>query len=276
MTNSVLVYGDQGVSLEYLEAAVESIQGCFPGVKVRRTSAAEIRAGGWEDSCLALVVPGGRDRPYCEDLSTVGTDSVRSFVQNGGLYYGFCAGAYFASKNIVFEPGTENEIVESRPLNFFPGTARGSIVRPYRYNSTFGAALVKIRVAGLEHGSENLETVLYSDGGCAFLTDDNDPRVDNVEVLASYSDPVLQRQGIHDRVAAVVRIRVENGVVVLSGVHPEVSMKRIELWQSTRGSPVLPEQDAFGEASDLTQDTQRQHVLNYMFNDLGARLSQIH
>uniref|UniRef100_A0A7S2ZF82 Biotin-protein ligase N-terminal domain-containing protein n=1 Tax=Rhodosorus marinus TaxID=101924 RepID=A0A7S2ZF82_9RHOD len=239
MTKSVLVYGDQGVSLDYLEAAVESIEGCFPHVQVRRTSAAEIRAGGWEDSCLALVVPGGRDRPYCEDLSTAGTDSVRSFVKNGGLYYGFCAGAYFASKNIVFEPGTENEIVESRPLNFFPGTARGSIVRPYRYNSTLGAALVRVTVTGLAHRSENLGAVLYSDGGCAFITDESDPRVDNVEVLASYSDSVLERQGIHGCVAAVVRVRVENGVVVLSGVHPEVSMKRIELWQSTRGKLTL-------------------------------------
>lgn len=48
------------------------------------------------------------------------------YVQSGGSYLGLCAGAYYASSQVEFEPGSTLEVVGDRELDFFPGTARGA------------------------------------------------------------------------------------------------------------------------------------------------------
>jgi Biotin-protein ligase, N terminal len=54
------------------------------------------------------------------------------FVElDGGAYLGFCAGAYYASRRVVFEEGTRAEVRGERELAFFPGTALGSVVPGY-------------------------------------------------------------------------------------------------------------------------------------------------
>jgi glutamine amidotransferase-like uncharacterized protein len=53
------------------------------------------------------------------------TLTAAEFVQSGGAYLGLCAGAYYATARVVFEPGTPMEVVGDRELAFFPGIGRG-------------------------------------------------------------------------------------------------------------------------------------------------------
>jgi glutamine amidotransferase-like uncharacterized protein len=53
--------------------------------------------------------------------------SAAEFVElAGGSYLGLCAGAYYGSSRVVFEPGTPLEVIGDRELAFFPGIARGA------------------------------------------------------------------------------------------------------------------------------------------------------
>lgn len=54
---------------------------------------------------------------------------LAEFVEAGGSYLGFCAGAYFAASRVEFEVGTSMEVTGERQLAFFPGVARGSVVQ---------------------------------------------------------------------------------------------------------------------------------------------------
>lgn len=74
----------------------------------------------WEQSCALFVMPGGRDLPFVKDFfGTMGNGiagrRVKTWMEaSGGRYLGICAGAYFASKQVTFERGTEMEVTGQR------------------------------------------------------------------------------------------------------------------------------------------------------------------
>jgi len=76
-----------------------------------------------------LIIPGGWagevdqwGRKGYGSMSSEAIDKIREFVKDGGSYYGICAGAYFASVNVIWEGGLfHNE------LALFNGTSIGPI-----------------------------------------------------------------------------------------------------------------------------------------------------
>ena len=46
-------------------------------VQVASLDTAELLAGGWQDGCLLLVLPGGADLPYCKHLNGRGNTLIR-------------------------------------------------------------------------------------------------------------------------------------------------------------------------------------------------------
>jgi biotin---protein ligase len=52
---------------------------------------------------------------------------------------GLCAGAYYACRNVVFEPGSELEVCGKRELSFFAGTAVGAVCAGFNYKNEQGA-----------------------------------------------------------------------------------------------------------------------------------------
>lgn len=221
---TVLVYADRGTSPRFVRAVLSSVRQLFPSAAVRPVFASELVKPGWESSTAAIVFPGGRDIPYLEELRGAGNARIRRYVHDGGVYIGFCAGAYYASDRISFEAGSNIQVIGDRELGFFPGLALGAVARPYTYSDESGACLVPLRRfhPGSHHDEEDV--LAYSNGGCAFILDEKEPRSSNVETLARYCAPVCERQGLTDLLLpAVVRVRVGQGVAVLSGVHPELS-----------------------------------------------------
>lgn len=167
---------------------------------------------GWHKKTRLLIFPGGRDIPYHQALQGNKNQSIIDFVQNGGSFLGICAGGYFGSAAIEFERDGPLEVLGSRELKFFPGIARGPAYGPgkFSYRNQCGAQIAKLIVDSVSISSTS---AAYYNGGCAFVDAE---AYERVSILARYSD-------IQDQPAAIVKCKVGDGQVVLSGVHPEYS-----------------------------------------------------
>lgn len=204
MSYKILIYNDKGVS-STSAAHIKKELMRYPTLSVSYINAEEICDGKWEQA-QALFVPGGADIPYHEALRGVGNKNIQTFVQEGGTYYGICAGAYYGCASIEFEKGFKNEVIGERELQFFQGVAVGTLFSPgsYSYHSDRGARDAQIAYGGQEH------TVHYH-GGCTFSGEDS-----SSEVLARYSE-------LPGSPPAIIKCQVGKGAAILSGVHYEYS-----------------------------------------------------
>lgn len=169
----------------------------------KRITATSIIEGGLAPFSL-FIMPGGRDRPYMAALKGIGNAQIRSFVENGGIYLGICAGAYYGCKRVEFDRGFPLEVCEDRELSFFPGTAVGPAYGKgtFEYESQKGARLAKIGTAnGIFHS--------YYNGGCLFEGD-----FPHVRILGRYLD-------LSGHPPAIIECSIGKGKAILSGVHLE-------------------------------------------------------
>lgn len=166
-------------------------------------TAAEIIDGYLEQFSI-FIMPGGRDRPYHTALRGPGNAEIRKFVENGGLYLGICAGAYYASAQVEFDKGFPLEVCEERELQFFKGKAIGPAFGKgtFEYSSEKGA-----RLAQIETGMGIFS--IYYNGGCLFQGD-----FSNVRILGRYLE-------LPHKPPAIIECNVGKGRAILSGVHWE-------------------------------------------------------
>ena len=214
---------------------------------VEKTDAVSVVGGELETRCSLLVMPGGRDLPYCSRLNGPGNERIRNFVGKGGSYLGLCAGGYYGAARVEFSVGDPLiEVVGPRELNFYPGVARGPVFPGFRYDSNAGAQLCSIsfsRYTGLFKKLTELPSLpVFYNGGCYFSEDrkvsekTGGDLVTNVEVLATYDTPSVEHGSddaqldvqlpdgpapYPDAPAAIVSMDYGRGRVVLSGVHIE-------------------------------------------------------
>jgi len=175
------------------------------GVEVALVNAKDLSNQLKKTNCRLLVMPGGRDRPYHASLGVEGAKMIRQFVEQGGSFLGLCAGAYFASARVLFQPGTEMQVDEERPLALFPGTAWGTVTGPeFKYSSEAGTVAVDLG-SGL---------IVYYNGGCAFKLEEG--------AMSAESEVVARYEEVQDKPPAVIRRHVASGKVILSGVHWEI------------------------------------------------------
>ncbi|KAG1502675.1 hypothetical protein G6F46_010350 [Rhizopus delemar] len=187
---------------------------------VMKVDATTLKNEPWEESCSLLVIPGGRDTPYCEDLKNAANDKIRQYVKQGGSYLGLCAGAYYASHEIEFEKNTAMEITGSRPLGFFPGLCRGTVYPGFVYNSEKGARSVSVT-----YGQETIK--IYYNGGGYFVDAEKVG-----QVICRYQDTSE---------AAGVLCRVGQGSALLFGVHPEYDIRLVDLSDHPEKEQILQE-----------------------------------
>lgn len=185
----IAVYDGPGVSEESFARSYERFEAC--GV----VTPTDVRRGVL--SYDGIVMPGGADRFYDSELCGIGNANLRKFVEQGGTYFGICAGGYYGGSFVDFAKGTLIEVQEERELGFFPGSVRGPHLAPYEYGSESGALDVLVTWEG---GSE----LVYYNGGGYFVGA-------NRGVLATYPDGK----------AAIVSCSVGKGKAILSGVHYE-------------------------------------------------------
>ncbi|KAI8341457.1 biotin-protein ligase [Chlamydoabsidia padenii] len=212
---NILLYQDRGTAPNSVRQTYQSLKSLVGhAYDIIHVNAQVLRTEPWETHCAMLVIPGGRDLPYCQDLQGMTNQRIRRFVENGGRYMGICAGAYYGSSMVEFEKGNSlMEVCGPRELGFYPGLSRGTIYPGFIYNSERGARSVSIQVDP-SLGEQSIR--MYYNGGGYFAHAD---KLKGVDVLARYEDPGICVDEPHP--AAVVHCRLGQGHAVLIATHPE-------------------------------------------------------
>ncbi len=213
LRNAVRIYAGAGASHECIEQAEKTFNRLI-GRKytVSKILPGELKESLWVEETALLVMPGGADIPYTQDLNGEGNQIIRRFVEEGGVYMGFCAGAYYAGGYLEFAKGNRYlEVVGPRELAFFPGTVQGPVFEEEK--------MAKFSAFG-----QNFEG--YYNGGGQFVDAES---YSDVEILARYEE-------IPEKPVAMVQCKVGNGLAFLSGIHIEYdrhhsSEHLSELWK---------------------------------------------
>lgn len=250
--SNILIYSGPGVSTSALSQTRRTLQSLCPSYDVRLTSATEFALAPWQSTASLVVIPGGRDLPYVEELgrtrrredgsTTTAQDEIRRWVHDaGGPFVGICAGAYFASSWCTFEKGTPMEVSGPRPgLQFFPGECRGTVYKGFVYESDAGARVTQLDLAG--PSSEKL--AMQYNGGGAFMDAE---AYGTVRVLARYpSDDAQVAEASPGKTyageAAIVHCQAGKGQALLFGTHPEFSLmpgtRPVELTGAPQALPI--------------------------------------
>lgn len=211
MRNKVLIYDDYGCA--DVNVLAKELRAYFEprGCRVGFTDANEIISrNSLNQEVLAFFIPGGASTPYRHKLEVLGNAKIRDYVRQGGVYYGICAGAYYACKQTEFEKDLpESRVVTEYKLDLLDAKAIGSLykelnIEPFAKNPNSSAAV--------ELFDESGEIVVaHYHGGPYFELNETE----NAEILARYN--------LNGFKPAVVLQPYGKGKVILSGVHYEDS-----------------------------------------------------
>ncbi|KAI8888267.1 class II aaRS and biotin synthetase [Backusella circina FSU 941] len=226
---NVLLYNGNGTSPHCVKQTFLTLKRALGhAYDIIKVDAATLSTEPWEETCSLMVMPGGRDSPYCEDLDGAGTDKIRRYVENGGHYLGLCAGAYFGAKEIEFEVGTPYQVKGPRQLGFFPGLVRGCMYPGFKYNSDQGARAVQVKVSreildSLPSGYPQAFKSYYNGGGYFVKVNGSD----QVKAICHFTEKGLASDD--EEAIAGVECKVGHGTAVLLGIHPEFDITLEEL-----------------------------------------------
>jgi len=202
MRKELLIYNGPGVSRDFLPHLENELSQFFKIGYFNKEKPLNKRM---LNSTNTILIPGGRDVYYHQELKDKGNLIIKEFVKNGGNYIGICAGAYYGSSSIEFACGTSLEIVDERQLKLTAATATGPIFGfDFSYDSDKTARNVEII-----YKSKTLCLALdiYYNGGCTFKGSKD------YTTLAFYRSK--------KEMPAIIYKKYGEGQVVLSGVHLE-------------------------------------------------------
>lgn len=272
---NILVYNDLGASPNSVKHTYNTLKTILGHVyDIIQIDRKVLQSEPWEVGCFMLVMPGGRDMPYCEALNGEPNARIRAFVEQGGRYLGLCAGAYYASATIEFEKGRAlMEIIQPRELGFYPGLCRGTTYPGFVYNSESGAKSVAVNLDRdtlspyYDDGDIPQEINMYYNGGGYFVHPEEH---DNVTVLCRYKEP-SNLCATEQQPAAVVHCKVGQGHALLIATHPEYDISSEDLLLLAGGSTVSP--TVRNILSDLTlSEGERKRFLRASFARIGLNV----
>lgn len=245
LSMNILIYTGEGASPNSIYQTYNTLKHIFGhAYDVIKVDANTLRTEPWEDSCRLLVIPGGRDTPYCNDLNGDINRRIKNYVYDGGLYLGLCAGAYYASSSIAFEVGTPLEVKGPRELAFYPGECQGTMYPGFVYDSNKGAKSIQVKLMQTKEGNT---VAMYYNGGGYFVEPQASPQT---SVVATY--PTGE--------AAIVLCKVGKGWALLSAVHPEYDVT------------TTPDLDQANDSEELISSLtkSRSTCLSFLREQLGA------
>lgn len=217
MRNKILIYCDYGTN--EIGSLKRSLAEYFAplGIQIQTTDAKGIvNENSLTDDVLAFFMPGGRATPYIEKLKTQGNEKIINYVQNGGIYFGICAGAYYASRQVLFETDVKELcIIQECGLNLIDADAIGTLYKELNispYTMDFNS-ITPVEVRWL---ADNKTHVASYHGGPYFKMSPKS----QLQVLAEYELDNI-------RLPAVVMQSHGKGLAIASGLHIEDSGKEL-------------------------------------------------
>ena len=222
---TVWVYEDKGASALSVQSLLATLQQKLPKnltIAVQTISSRDIinNALDYQDKGI-LVMPGGADLPYCQQLNGIGNDNIRQFISSGNIYIGICAGGYYGARDIEFV-GQGYEIRGARELALFSGTAIGSM-KEFTDDQLYDETLKSKAMVTLDYANGQQDNVYYHGGACFVADNDAD-----FNVVATYSNGKN----------AVVSGNFGQGQYLLSGVHFELCPRVYEQYAIAKASEV--------------------------------------
>lgn len=146
--------------------------------------------------------PGGFAAEYKHNIPA--PDNIRNFVDQGGIFIGSCAGAYYASSILSWKARNPGDF--EYPLKLFDGRAIGPLIGKIAGGNTASVRLADYQPVNL--GFPYIIEMYYFDG--PYFEPYN---ADTIEVLAYYE--INQKP-------AVIAGRYGEGKYLLLGPHPEL------------------------------------------------------
>ena len=252
---TVWVYNDKGASALSVQSALATMQQKLPKnliIAVQTISSQDIINNALNDQLNdetkgILVIPGGADLPYCQQLNGKGNENIRQFISNGNIYIGICAGGYYGARDIEFTGQSSNksyEINGTRELALFSGTAIGSIAS-FTNGQLYDETVKSKAMVTLDYADGQQDEVYYH-GGAYFVADN-----EAFNVVATY----------HDGKNAVVSGNFGKGQYLLSGVHFELC-------------PRVYEEYAIAKASEVDIEKEQSLLSAIIHNDYGKLVYQ--
>ncbi|CAH1794761.1 unnamed protein product, partial [Owenia fusiformis] len=259
MKPAIYVYRGLGASEQGLSMLLNALKRwcCMSTYDVIQISPQEIITGEWCKNASLLAIGGGYDRGFIKALGPTGMHIIKQYVQSGGRYLGICAGGYFGSQEIQFDKDGPLQVCGERDLGFYQGLCVGPAygTPPYKYNSEQGAQAACIKWNTLGHKSNSTpinispnhnaekestsvnggKTVFnYFNGGGFFTCNDGCHRdIDSyysnkdcsITTLATYMD-------LPETPAAIVKCSLNKGICILTGIHFEYLVEKLNLEDS--------------------------------------------
>ncbi len=213
MRNKILIYCDYGTN--DIGSLQRSLTEYFApsGVCVDTTDAKGIvNENSLNAEVLAFFMPGGRATPYIEKLKVQGNKKIAEYVENGGIYFGICAGAYYASRKVYFETDVKELcIIQECGLNLIDADAIGTLykelgISPYTMDFN---SIAPVRVLW---SADNERHIASYHGGPYFKPAGES----SLQILAEY-----ELNG--KRLPAAVMQQHGKGIAIASGLHIEDS-----------------------------------------------------
>ncbi|MCB1092993.1 MAG: biofilm PGA synthesis protein PgaB [Verrucomicrobiae bacterium] len=182
-----------------------------PDCNVTRLTAADIQAGKLRDIDV-LIHPGGSASGQGKALGETGRAEVRSFVEKGGGYLGFCAGAYLATNDYSWSLGLIDAKVVDRKH-----WARGK-----------GPVTVSLSPTGKSLLGADAEevTFYYAQGPLLARREWPDQKTPAYESLGLFASEIAKNgapSGIMAGTTAVARAEFGQGRVFCFSPHPELT-----------------------------------------------------
>ena len=219
----IYIYNDKGTTKTSPCMVRRSFLDIFDSHKydIQYISAIEICNGRWRKGLgykkvSGLVFPGGADRHYMKELEAKGGNvHIKEYVEkDGGIYIGFCAGAYYGCKSISFDLGGKLEVEEKRTLCFYKGSGVGPVFHGFEYDGEKGSRAARVVVPEGMNGDKTRSVAdVYYNGGCTFEKGIEDTKVK----VTSYYESLNEK----NKKIASLEIQCEKGTAILCGVHPE-------------------------------------------------------
>jgi biotin--protein ligase len=228
-----LIYDGPGAVLQSVAGLRHHL--ALLGVGTKSVAAAALDDWATFAGVWAFFMPGGPSSQFRLAISAIGVNNIRRFVRDGGKYFGFCGGAYYACKAIIFTPQNgDARQSDQGNLELVPLTASGPFTGNYREGDECGAAAVEIR-------TEKETLTSYCNGGCYFS--DEEVLAANGAVLAHYGKVVEGDWSVRsdgEGKVAICEIPCGRGTVYLSGAHLEYHWEKkleADAWDGVGNDP---------------------------------------
>ncbi|MCX7880204.1 MAG: BPL-N domain-containing protein [Ignavibacteria bacterium] len=202
-SKDIWIYSDYGTWNDGILALEQFLNKI--GISHKRIYSDELNNRENFDDVKVICFPGGFSYYYAQYLNETTIENLRKFVSNGGSYIGICAGAYFASSNVVWE-GQEYPY----SLGLFKGNAIGSIHQISAWDSY---RMTKITLNQNNTITKNLNkdwNVLYY-GGPYFESNQIE-----FDVIATWDE--------YNNLPAIINFYHGKGKVLLIGPHLEIDV----------------------------------------------------